>query len=238
MQCIEVEKLVNRLIDDELEFQVRKSVEAHLDDCHSCKRVFERTQGIGGILKDFLPPVAPSNRLDALVMEAFYSKQKQPVSNAPQSSRLHTIFGWLAIPRLVSLAFATIIFAALLGLTFQLGRISATDVQITMPTGSLAGLQTQPSDKISLVIPETPAIKIVKIPVVREKIVTRFVYLNKRIGEKNEIKTNRNNSQTNELLMNDSIAENGYLTQTSLKGFQPVSKIKTMVIKGGITNEK
>lgn len=237
MQCSEVEEFVNRLIDDELELPVKKSMQSHIDECHSCKRVFENTQSVGGMLKSWLPSVAPSSHLDALVMEAFYSKQKQHISNAPQSW-LHKIFGWFVIPRPVAVAFAAVIFAALLGFTFQLGRNSATDVQMTMPMDNLTALQTQPSDKILPVALETPAIKIVEVPVVREKIVTRFVYLNKRSGEKNAVKTARSNQQSNELSMNDSIAENSYLTQTKLKGFQPVSKIKATIIKGGNTDEK
>jgi hypothetical protein len=237
MQCVEVEKLVNRLVDGELELANKRSVEVHLNKCRSCKRVFENTQAIGGILKRHLPPVAPSSRLDAIVMEAFYSKQKQRTTNAVQFWR-HTIFGWLVIPRPVAFAFATVIFAALLGFAFQLGRISATDIQITMPTDNLADAQTQPYDKVPPLVAENPAVKIVEVPVVREKIVTRFVYLNKRSDTKNAVKTAANNPPSNEFSMNDSIAENGYLTQTSLKGFQPVSKIKTTVIKGGNTNEK
>jgi hypothetical protein len=237
MQCVEVEKFVNRLVDDELDLPVKKSVQAHLDECRSCERFFENTQSVGGILRNCLPPIAPSSRLDALVMEAFYSKQKQPISNAPQSW-LHMIFGWFVIPRPIAFAFTAVIFAALLGLTFQLGRISATDVQMTMPTDNSAALQMQPSVKIPPVVAETPAIKIVEVPVIREKIVTRFVYLNKQSGDKNAFKTARSNQQSNELLMNDSIAENGFLTQTKLKGFQPVSKIKTTIIKGGNTDEK
>lgn len=239
MQCVEVEKLVNWLVDDELESSVKRSVKDHLGECHSCRRVFESMQAVRGTLKNYLPPIAPPSRLDALVMEAFYSKQKQPASSTPQSW-LQTIFGRLAIPKPAALTFATVVFAALFGFAFQLGRISATDIQMTMPADSSAMLQTPPFDKISPVAAaETPAVKIVEVPVVREKIVTRFVYLNKRRGERSEVKTARSNPPPpNESLMNDSIAENGYLTQTNLKGFQPVSNIKTSIIKGGTTNEK
>jgi hypothetical protein len=95
-----------------------------------------------------------------------------------------------------------------------------------------------PSAKISEENQLSPTItKIVEVPVVREKIITRVVYLDR--NKQNGIQAKRINPKLpGNIALNNSIAENGYLTQINLEGFQPASEITTTVIKGEGNDKK
>jgi len=70
----------------------------------------------------------------------------------------------------------------------------------------------------------------VEVPVIREKIVTRVVYVPR--------KTVRNVKQTSDAgVSNASIVKNQATTPPSLTGFKPTTEIKLTLIKGGLRDE-
>ncbi|WP_183042243.1 hypothetical protein, partial [Escherichia coli] len=88
---------------------------------------------------------------------------------------------------------------------------------------------------------EIPVIreKIVKVPVVREKIVTRVVYVNAK--DENDRQIQNDNQQTNDnpknaakesFTVKNRLRDNRYSTQINLEGFQVVSDLKPIIIKG------
>lgn len=238
MLCSEIEKWIESLIDDELDLPFKKNVEAHVTGCRSCERIFEGAQRLRNVLKNSLPVVSPRNGLDDSVMDAFYRKQAEREASKPTAWR-RGVFSLIAIPK-PAFAVLTIIFATLLGLGFQLGRISVAPAQSLIAVKQADESLLQTSDQSAPVkIVEVPLTKIVEVPVVKEKVVTRYIYLNKLNHKRIEVKSKRqNNSQLDNLAIKNSIAEDGYITQTSLKGFQPMSEIKVGIVKGGKENEK
>ncbi len=71
----------------------------------------------------------------------------------------------------------------------------------------------------------------VEVPVIKEKIVTRVVYKERRTQSKNPTSANRNPNVENTFAQTQTI-------DSSLYGFKPAENVKLTVIKGGSTNEK
>jgi hypothetical protein len=76
------------------------------------------------------------------------------------------------------------------------------------------------------------------VPVVKEKIVTRVVYINKRPSKENSIKDSSTKSKPENFALNSSVSENKYSTQVNLKEFQPVAEMKIKITKKDENNEK
>jgi hypothetical protein len=83
-----------------------------------------------------------------------------------------------------------------------------------------------------------PSVRIVEVPVIQERIVTRTVYLRtkpRRTGGKSNAARQKGSS----LALFSSRAENGYVVQqsTDLRGFQPVPELKIQVLRRNDRNE-
>ena len=237
MQCNEVEKWIGPLVDDEVGSLLKKEVETHVGHCRSCGRLLENARALKSVLRNSLPPLSPPSRLDAKVMGAFHSAREKREAGKTGAWR-GAIFQRAGIPKPV-FAILAVTIAASLGSAFLLGRASISLAQSPASTEVLSehekvSVGADPPAKII----EIPVTKVVEIPIIKEKIITRYIYVNKQNKENDQIKSVRDNPQTDTLELNVSIAENGYITQTSLKGFQPTAGIKIGVQKGGKDNEK
>jgi hypothetical protein len=234
MQCIEVEKWIEQFVDDELGFLFKKDVEAHINECRSCERILTSIQKVRGLIKHSLPVISPSAQMDARVFEAFNRKHKKNKANLPLLW-LNKIFGGLAVSK-PAFALAMILFAFGLGLAFQVGRITATDVNLTVDLRELSS----PPSKIALPVElkEESQIQAEETPVIRERVVTRVVYVDSQKNKEIKVKSRQAKSGSDKFTLNNTIAEDGYLTQANLSGFKPTSEIKTTIIKGDKTDAK
>ncbi len=233
MKCVEVEKHIDSFIDDELSPLHRRNVEFHLKKCPVCEETFESLKALRRIVGKEIS-VSASSQLDGRVMQAF----SQHYSKKPKKSWWAVVFGQIVIPK-PALAFALLTFAAFTGLAFQLGKMTATDVRLEMPITETVNLPTQISEPnlSSKFVQETedkifnaPIIKFIEVPIIKEKVVTRVVYVNKSLKE-NSIKVNSIKPKADNFALNSSVNENRYSTQVNLKEFQPVAEIKTKIIK-------
>jgi hypothetical protein len=182
--------------------------------------------------------LSPPNRFDASVKQAFHRNQEKRESD----KKIYwgsMIFRQFVISKPVFALFAVLI-TALLCLAFQLGRVSVLPAQLP----ALAKNSDEVPQKVSAELApptkviEVPVTKIVKVPVIKEKVITRFVYFKGRNYKKNEIKNIEDKSQSDNFKLINSVAENGYMTQTSLKGFKPKSEIKMEITKQSKAYEK
>ena len=131
MKCIEVEKQIDSLLDGEVNSVIREEVEHHLEGCQVCGQIYEKLRAVDELLMKSVSVPDPK-RLDEFVMDAFYRHQ-----NKKQEIK-ETVGWWAALSRLSlipkpAMAFAALLFAASVGLAFQLGRITATDIQVALP---------------------------------------------------------------------------------------------------------
>ena len=82
--------------------------------------------------------------------------------------------------------------------------------------------------------------KLVEVPVVRVRVVTRTVYSARAQRNAREARNRAQAAEQNypNLAMSDSIAEHGYLTRAKLAGFQPANEMKARIIKEVKVNEQ
>lgn len=192
MKCVEVEKHIDSFIDNELSPIRGREVDFHLKECPDCKETFESLQTLRRIVGKEIS-VSASSQLDGRVMQAF----SRHYSKGSKKSWWAVVFGQIVFPK-PALALALLTFAAFTGLAFQLGKMSATDIRMEMPVAETVNLSPQISEPNlpSKFAQETkdkifnaPIIKFIEVPIIKEKIVTRVVYVDKPLKE-NGIKVN------------------------------------------------
>jgi hypothetical protein len=89
-------------------------------------------------------------------------------------------------------------------------------------------------------IPEQTEVQtvVVEVPVIKEKIVMRTIYLRQPKINKNEKSKFSDVLRQSDLPLSSVVANNGYFTDVSLKGFQPSAEINAKIIKGVKEDEK
>jgi hypothetical protein len=219
------------LLDGGISFSEKEEIASHLEACVSCRQEFKDFQAISKTIKQTFPIAAPAF-LDDKVFNAFQNHHHKK-----DISEVATI-GWFGIPKL-AYATAFLLLALFSGFAFQLGRMSANgqtesisssfkDIQNVVREDFNEKSTLDKNDKqfVETKIVEVPVIKekIIKVPVIKEKIITRTVYLTRDSSSKLAKKNNN-------LTLNNSIKDGEFLTQTNLKGFQPVAEIKPKVSK-------
>jgi hypothetical protein len=243
MKCIEVEKQIYSLLDGEVSFVNREKVEHHLKECQLCGQIHEKLRAVDELLMKSVPVPDPK-RMDESVMNAFYLRQgkKQEIRE--------NVYWWTALSKLnlipkTAMALAALLFVVSVGLAFQLGRITATDIQVGLPQIEQISQQALKENNVftshvetaSNIKNEVPVTKFIRIPVIKEKIVNRVVYVHKpqKIERENSIPSVM--SDRNNLALKNSMRKNEFLTEANLKGLQVISDSKTRIIKRGETDE-
>jgi len=227
MNCIETKKNIEALLDNELDDAQKDAVEHHLWVCSDCCELREQMSSLSSLLQ-VSQIASPAAELDKRVMKSF---QKHHASSRIWWRRV--VFGTFVVPKP---AFAMLLILALAGLwtAFQIGKISSATISTASPS-----IQT-----VNEIPAQTPAEKtvqtvIVEVPVVKEKIVTRTIYVREQKSNKNEKnKTFVNSRQNNLPLYSSTVADNGYFTDVSLKGFEPSAEISAKIIKEVKDDEK
>jgi hypothetical protein len=233
MKCFEVKNFFQPLLDNEIKLAEWHEIKTHLDVCNFCRADFEYLKTTQKLLKK-QPQILPTISFDNQVLQNFENLQ-----SAKQKSRKSWFTGLILIPK-PALAFG--VFALALGLTFLLGRMSVTSLpQIIVKQQSANSELKKDEIKLPIVnsvkdeITASPAIKTVikyvEVPVVKEKIVERIVYLNKP-DQKNRIENiNIKNPST--------IAKRGNIaSQFNLKDLQPVADVTYKIIRKGENNNE
>lgn len=217
MNCIETRKNIESLIDGELDDALKEAIERHLLICAACCELKQEMISLSSLLRTSQIP-SPSSQLDWRMIESFRSRQKTAVA-----WWRGLIFGGFVMPKP---AFAMLLILAVAGawLAFQLGKLNSTTISITSP--SVAG------NEIPVQTTSEPAIQVIKIevPVIKEKIITRTIYVREpKINKTEKIKAPAD-SKFNILPSVNSVAENGYFTAVNLKGFEP-AEMSAKIIK-------
>lgn len=226
MKCIDIKEKLDAFADGEIETAERKKIEIHLEDCVSCKTELENLQLFGKALKQNLYVSAPAS-LDEKVLADFQNFHGGKRDEKIENKNLN----WFGIPRLAFTS-AMLLFAVAILSAFQIGRMSVGEKSAVMPPiqENNNSFEVKTSDKEP---PEevNTAVKIVEVPVIKEKIVKVPVIKNRIIYVARDRKNEpvRNISADDNLALKSSVEKNGYLTRTNLKDFQPVSEIKFQI---------
>ena len=224
MKCDDVKELMDELINNELDWSLVQKMEAHIKQCSACEETLSGMRAIGDLLRDSLPIFSPSVETEAAVMGAFSRARYEEKTKTIRPTSRKTLFAPITLP-MPAFGLSAVAILALLGIAFQTGRLSAGDVTPAIP---------MVDSHVPRSAPEQPPRTQVEVP--STKVVTRFVYLKRPRQKKSG--TGVREAGADMPTLNTSIAENGYMTQTSLKRFQPVSTIKFRVVKGSRSYEK
>lgn len=223
MKCFETEKNIDLLLDDEANDLQKQELKAHLVICETCQTELQLRQQTQILLKD-QPPILPASEFDKRMFAAFENKVKLQGGKNP----------WAAFFLIPKPAFAVAIALFGLALAFLLGRVSvASPPQINVSNAE------KNSEKIIVAVTPTPEIKevvitkpeiktvtkYVEIPVIKEKVVEKIVYVEKSSRAKQpKIKTLPIQSKDEFLAVRIRL--------------QPIENVTFQIIKKGEDNEK
>ena len=232
MNCVETKNNIEALLDGELDDIARDEIEHHLWICPACLELKERMSAFSSLLQVSDFPL-PSVRLDERVMESFKTH------NASVTFRHRLFFDRFILPKPI---FAAVLLLMLGSswLAFQVGKISSTEILMTTPSIVSNEIPAQNAEpKIQTVT--------VEVPVIKEKTVTRIVYVRETkntINEKNEKNTTNEKGKSGVFVRNDTpqfsstVTDRGFFTDVSLKGFEPSAEINAKIIKEVKENEQ
>jgi hypothetical protein len=245
MKCEEVKESIEAFHDGAASAVLQTRMEKHIAICSLCKDGFDHLQSLKNLLQKDIVPI-PSVALDRRLMQAFIEKHAAP---AKSSMWLDWLFaGSVRVPKP---AFAAALIAVVVAITTAnlIGRNASISSGVnTVPTATLASLEPQ-SPKV---VEKT---KIVEVPIVKERVITKIVYLEQKnsnlnrtlikSSDSNLTRTNSVNKRRNtparfapNLQMSASVAENGYFTRTNLSDFEPATESNIRIIRREKADEK
>jgi hypothetical protein len=229
MNCVEVSAFQEALHDGALDSETMKRVDDHLSACPSCGAELAQLQIVSDLLQRGRIP-APSPSLDVRLMSAFVQKHQQPARERFRWS--HAFIGSVSIPK-PALLMAAVIIAIALPAAVKVGMM--TSKPIIVEKALPAGASPKPQDGVPGAVEK---IRIVEVPVGREKVRTVYVGGGHRDGGRRQIMLADVSCSGQDPAMSSSVGEKGYFTRANLSGFLPSSEMRTRIISEVKTNEK
>lgn len=245
MNCQEVKLWLEVFHDGFADSDLSNRIGKHIVGCPVCNDDLRQLQALRTILRQSSVP-APSASLAKGLIEAFHQEHKHSTQTIPWWKRA---FGSTVTIPVPALAVAVIVIAIGIAAANIVGRNAA----ISDSLNSSSAVSTP-------VISSTPAppeiieqTKIVEVPVIRERIVTRVVHVERQrraadlpaqnpalISSRKDLRRDSRNSNPKDtsLSMKGSVAENGYLTRIDLTGFQPTNGMNARVLREVKNDEK
>lgn len=245
MNCEKASLLIEELHDGELAGQVENHVKEHIAACLFCSVKFEEACKLDGLLNRASAAPLPSPLFDQKLMHAFKAKHQREEKRYAWWNRLFS--GSINIPKPAFAALSILIAAAFITANIMWKRSASPAI-----AAAEFSVETAPN----LLPPVSPEViertKIVEVPVVKEQIVTRVVYVERKstsakknqnqssVPARNILSKNLPNLPFREanLAAKAPEAVNKYITRVSLDGFQPTEEPKVRVIREETANEK
>lgn len=226
MKCDEVEVSLDLFLDERIDVPQRREIERHLNSCDGCRSAFDNTRSLIAALQTNLGATAPAS-LDSRVMRAFYRHQHAKNEAEKGNENRPSFLSWFAMSK-PAFVLASVILVAATALAFQLGKQTATAFDTTEPTAELVSQIQSPGEKplVKSGLDDTKGDqgatepKIVTVPVIEEKIVTRTIYV-----------TRKPKPGKKALKPDERVPSTPAYTALDLKGFQPIAEMKIRITK-------
>ena len=223
MRCVEVEKQIDLMLDNELNLLQINEIEQHCSQCQSCQKSYQILQKTKGALKN-QPILLPTAFLDRQILQAFENHHQQP----PKTS----FWKHFLIPK-PAFALILTLFAIAIGLAFLLGRMSVSKIEPESVKN--LPIQIEPKQIQQTAESNEPKVltvtKYVKVPVIKEKEVIKIVQIERTIPKIQNQPTVKSSSFDN------SNKSNALITKINLEDFQPISEMKARIVRKGEINE-
>lgn len=242
MNCEKASLLIEELYDRELKGPMKKQVEEHITACSFCSVMFNDMCKLDGLLgKASVPSASPL--FDQKLLHAFNAKHRREEKTDSRWSWIFT--SSIRIPTPAFAALSILIAAAFITANIM-WKNNVNQATITAEIQATAAPNVLPSAAPEII----ERTKIVEVPIVKEQIVTRVVYVDRknRGGKKNHLPVLDRNAPSKNFLqlpvrednlaLKGSDAQNQYITRVSLDGFQPTAEPKVRVIREEGANEK
>lgn len=226
--CRKVEHKLVDLIFDEIDAEDKRRLLTEIRACAHCSGQYHSLSDTLFVVARTTEAALPSENYWSHYNEALRTRLLAPV---PETSEARTS----PVPFWKRLLAAKLPIPVPVAATLVVGLI----------VSSALAFRRAPIEQPNAPSPATvESVKIVEVPVVQEKIVTRTVYVErKRVAECASRAPLPAVARANELnnaaiAHNNSEEETGFFTRANLKGFQPADDMKIRVIKRNNTNDK
>lgn len=239
MKCTEIEKQIDSFISNELDFAEKQKINLHLQECATCRKEIKEIQEASDLLKT-LPAIPFSNQFDVRMMQAFREhKQEQAKPTFWQA-----LLAGFSISK-PALALGLLVIAIFTGFAFQLGRM--TSPKTGNSEISINNQSEQKGEPLVQVVEkrvEVPVIKTVEVPVYKERVLNRVIYKTIEVvrnvkspdENQNQVSIYAYNSQ--KLASMEARKMDELFHQVNLKEFQPITDMKTQIMRKDSNNEK
>jgi anti-sigma factor RsiW len=245
MNCEKVNVLIEALHDGALDTNEKAGMEEHLTGCFSCRKKRERLSALSALIQKSSVP-EPSASLEQNLLQAFSTHHEKPAKSPVWWRQIFA--GSVSIPKPVFAA-ALIAVAVIVTAANLIGRNAANTLNAKTNFPAQVPVISAP-----LASPEViEQTRFVEVPVVKERIVTRVVYVEQKgraagnpaqnrtlIAARKELRRSEpiSNPKETSLTMNGSVAENGYFTRIDLTGFRPTKGMNARVVREEKNDEK
>ena len=245
MNCEKVNVLIEALHDGALDTNEKAGMEEHLAGCTSCRKSRERLSALSRLIQKSSVP-EPSASLEQNLLRAFSAHHDKSSKSLVWWRQIFA--GSVSIPKPVFAA-ALIAVAVIVTASNLIGRNAANTLYAETISSAPVPVITAPSASPEI-IEQT---KIVEVPVIRERIVTRIVHVERQgraaelpaqnrtlIAARKEMRRSEplSNPKDSPPTMNGSVAQNGYLTRIDLTGFQPTNGMNARIVREVKNDEK
>jgi hypothetical protein len=218
--CRTMESRLVDLVFGELEAEEKPHLLAELEACDDCLNDYRSMTGTLLIFDQAVEASTPDERYwpehQAMLRQRL--EQIAPTVIAPKREPLWKRIFAARLPVPVPVA-ATLVLALLVSSVMALRPSTKEAITTTTPQ---VVKQAQP--------------KVIEVPVVQEKIVTRIVYVEKKTRERNEARRpnttiQRNNPTLTARRAEEESVQGGFFTHANLTDFQPADEMRIRVIK-------
>lgn len=228
--CRRMESQFVDLLFDDVELERKRRLLREIDACANCASQYQSLSDALFVFERTTEAAQPDENYWPRYNAALHNRLLAPVPPVSEKNNSRSFFWrqlWAMQLRIPAPVAAALLIAFVISSAFAFMRGPSAETNA---------------------VPEAPppaSVRIIEVPVVREKIVTRTVYV-----EKKRTTTPRESqaialavAQTSEtidsaLVHSKPEDETGFFTRANLKGFQPADEMKIRVIKRNNTDEK
>lgn len=230
--CRRMESHFVDLLFDDVDRERKRRLLREIDACANCASQYQSLSDTLFVFDRTAEAAQPDENHWPRYQAALHSRLQEPVAAVSEKNNNSRAFFWhrlwaakLRIPAPVA---AAVLIAFVMSSALALLRAPR-------------GRETNPASPV----PAASSVRVIEVPVVREKIVTRTVYVEKKrtTPARESQETMRALARTSEtgdpaLVHSKPEDETGFFTRANLKGFQPADEMKIRVIKRNNTDEK
>lgn len=228
--CRRIESQFVDLLFDDIEPERKRRLLREIDLCANCAGQYQSLSDTLFVFERTAEAAEPNENYWPRYNAALHSRLLEPVATESEKSGSRAFFWhrlWAAKLRIPVPVAAALLIAFVMSSAFALMRATSAETNAASPA------------------PPASSVRIIEVPFVQEKIVTRTVYVEKKrtTPARSFQETMAADAQTGEtndpaLVHSKPEDETGFFTRANLKGFQPADEMKIRVIKRNNTDEK